>query len=432
MNIKQLLGVAAVATTGLWAWADAPSITLNRVQQRYPWNGLVDIDYTVSGVDDPADYYVRFTVTTNGASTGFACHEFLNDDTLLNASNGSYRVTWESASDLKKFFSKGVSVDADLVYSPGDKSDSPYAQYMIIDLSGGSTATSYPVSHMTVAKSAIDATFNIDEYKLTKLVLRRIRAGTFIMGSPDDEEKTVPGSKAPQYQHKETQHQVTLTKDYYIGVFPVTQQQYYQVMNANPSKFKGTSYPGCEKAPVEYLYYKHVRGANKGLAVPITGEVDEGTFLYNIRLRSGVDTLELPTAAQWEYAVRAGTTGSTYFGNNVIKDAELLGRYCWYSGNSGSRTHSVGEKLPNPWGLYDMLGNTFEFCLDHVVATTSGDCGTEAVVDPLVQNGPNIPMFGGSWGFGADCLRCAMHFASDATTASGGNQTGFRLANNLK
>ena len=181
-----------------------------------------------------------------------------------------------------------------------------------------------------------------------------IPAGSFTMG--DD---------SPEPAHK-----VTITKPFYLGKYEVTQEQWEAVMGSNPSNFKGP------KNPVEQVNWD-----------------DCQAFLDRLNTRAGGKGYKfvLPTEAQWEYACRAGSTGKFCFGD----DEKQLGEYAWYRENSESKTHPVGEKKPNAWGLYDMHGNVWEWCQDW-----HGGCGAEAVRDP---SGPTTGLDrvnrGGSWHF---------------------------------
>ena len=123
-------------------------------------------------------------------------------------------------------------------------------------------------------------------------------------------------------------------QDYYLGKYPVTQQQWEAVMGNNPSHFKGGS------LPVEMVSFD-----------------DAQIFIQKLNQLSGKQNYRLPTEEEWEYACRAGSTSEYYFGD----DASQLGEYAWYGGNFGQTTHPVGQKKPNGWGLYDMAGNVYEW-----------------------------------------------------------------------
>jgi formylglycine-generating enzyme required for sulfatase activity len=171
-----------------------------------------------------------------------------------------------------------------------------------------------------------------DTYTIPDLSLEMIwvEPGTFMMGSPDDEEGR---------STNETQHEVTLTKGYWLGKYEVTQTQWEKVMNYNPSHFKGVD------RPVEGLYWTEIEVFCKRLNYR---ESEAG------RLPTGM-AYHLPTEAQWEYACRAGTTTAYYWGAAID------------SSNANyaiGQTFDIGQYAANPWGFFDMHGNVWEWCAD--------------------------------------------------------------------
>ena len=158
------------------------------------------------------------------------------------------------------------------------------------------------------------------------LELVYIKPGTFVMGGEDSTDSKWHGRETPK-------HEVTLTKGYYLGKYEVTQAQFQKIMEANPSK--GAMGPDC---PVDNI-----------------GEGEAVEFCQKASAKTG-HNVRLPTEAEWEYACRAGTSTKYFFGDDPAK----LGEYAWWDKNSDGKSYPVGQKKPNPWGLYDMLGNVIE------------------------------------------------------------------------
>ena len=298
----------------------------------------------------------------------------------------------------------------------------PEDTYLVIDLSEGSEAALYPVSYL----SAPPAGGWTDEYKTTKLVLKKIPAGTFIMGSPEDELERID---------KETQHQVTLTKDFYVGVFEVTQKQWNLVMGDWPSYFSNPDYR--DTRPVEHISYEDIRGSHAGSNWPANSAVDEESFLGVLRDKTNLN-FDLPTVAQWEYACRAGATTALNSGKNLTAGVECpnmndVGRYQQNGGENDAEgvepsggTNKVGSYLPNRWGLYDMHGNVEEWCLDRLDRETP-DYSSEAATDPKGNDSGNMRILrSGSLYHNAGECRSASR--STALPSYSNNDNGFRLA----
>ncbi|MBR4613145.1 MAG: SUMF1/EgtB/PvdO family nonheme iron enzyme, partial [Kiritimatiellae bacterium] len=227
--------------------------------------------------------------------------------------------------------------------------------YLVIDLSGGPKANSYPIRY-----SATPPDLTSDTCRTTELWLRHIPKGTFIMGSPNSEMGR--GSE-------EKQHNVTLTQDYYIGVFECTQRQWELVMGTNPSYFSVPAYYATR--PVECVSYSMLRGSSTtgGNGWPTYGHaVDAGTFFGKVQDKTSM-AFDLPTETQWEYACRAGTATALNSGKNLTNKDTCpnmgeVGRYKSNSRKEPKGTSKVGSYKPNAWGLYDMHGNVDEWCLD--------------------------------------------------------------------
>lgn len=206
-----------------------------------------------------------------------------------------------------------------------------------------------------------------------------IQPGTFMMGSPEDEEGRDEG---------EILHSVTITKPFYMQTTPVTQKQWQAVIDENPSHFKGDS------LPVEQVSWD-----------------DTQQFIQRLNQR-GEGIYRLPTEAEWEYACRAGTSTPFGIGNGRDLDstqANFHGRYPYGNGVRGKRreqTTPVKSFSPNDWGLYDMHSNVWECCQDWYIGYSSG-----SVSDP---QGPLTGVFrvlrGGSWRSSARNARSAYRY----------------------
>lgn len=212
-----------------------------------------------------------------------------------------------------------------------------------------------------------------------ELEMISIPGGLFLMGS-DDFDDTRPI------------HRVTLSP-FEMSKYPITQAQYEAVMGSNPSHFKG------DNLPVESVSWH-----------------DAVEFCRRLSRQTG-QHWRLPIEAEWEYACLAGSTGKYCFGNNET----LLKDYAWYGKNSDSKTHPVGEKLPNNWGLRDMHGNVWEWCQDWY-APYSDDTAT----------GPQVPadgnyrvLRGGSWDYSQVGARAVYRY--DYHPAIRDNAFGFRV-----
>ena len=240
---------------------------------------------------------------------------------------------------------------------------------------------STPQTHPTVS----DNTISIPVKDGINIDMVRVEAGTFTMGA-------TPEMKNPDNDEKPT-HRVTLTNDYYIGKYEVTQALWQMVMGNNPSEFKG------DNLPVETVSW-----------------YDCQEFISKLNRITG-KMFRLPTEAEWEYAARGGnkSRGYQYSGSNNLSDV------AWYGNNSGDETHAVGTKQPNELGIYDMSGNVDEWCQDW-----KGAYSSSSQVNPTGANsGSSRVIRGGSWDASAWGWGCRSSYRS--CTLPGNRYYGFGL-----
>ncbi|MCX6931033.1 MAG: formylglycine-generating enzyme family protein, partial [Verrucomicrobia bacterium] len=220
-------------------------------------------------------------------------------------------------------------------------------------------------------------------------------AGQFVMGSPTNE--------VDRQDNEGPQTHVTLTRGFFLGRYEVTQGEYLSVIGTNPSSF-----PGDTNRPVETVNWYDATNYCAQLTARerLAGRLPAG-WAYR-----------LPTEAEWEYASRAGSTNRFSYGDDP--GYTQLANYAWYIANSGGTTHSVGGKLPNRWGLYDMSGNVWEWCSDWY-----GNYPGGSVTDP---QGTGSGFRGGGWNeFDGYARQCRSAFRYVYAPSFRGNDVGFRV-----
>ena len=224
-----------------------------------------------------------------------------------------------------------------------------------------------------------------------KLKLVLIPAGKFIMGAP--------ATEFSPYKNEGPQHEVTISRPFYMGIYHVTQQQYQHIMGNNRSLFKDPD------NPMEMVSWD-----------------DAVEFCKKVSQKTG-KTVRLPTEAEWEYACRAGSTTRFSYGEDD-KNFTQLGDYAWYAGNSDKKSHPVGLKKPNDWGLHEMHGNEWQWCADWFAPYTDAKA-----IDPEgPASGTHRIVRGGCW-FAAGG-RCRSAFRMAMTSNQRHNDIGFRVVVN--
>jgi sulfatase modifying factor 1 len=213
-------------------------------------------------------------------------------------------------------------------------------------------------------------------------------------------------------------HEVFVSS-FYIDKYPVTQEEYRRVMGDNPSRWKASKNPVEQVSWSKAARYCNARSGLEGLQPCYDLNTWECDF--------DADGYRLPTEAEWEYACRAGTKTKYFFGNEPSK----LQNYAWFDKNSGKKPQPVGQKLPNPWGLYDMYGNVWEWCNDFYKVDYYQESPQENPKGP--KAGDNKVVRGGAWKFSAESCRSGYRYNEDPAYSDvcfGYDIYGFRCVRN--
>lgn len=444
MKTKSMIfGVAAIASSMLMA-ADTPEVE-NVVMSQAQFGRMVTVTYTLKN----APAVVTFDVETNTLADASGEWVSIGGEAVCNAkgavwrkvtetdadSEGKYTITWRP--DLSWEGHKVSLTDggARAVVTAWALDNTP--DYMVVDLAAANTVRYYPaVDFLPGSEMGQEgAVTNNPSYKTSKLLMRKIMASgvEWTMGSAYGETQRTDAREAP--------HVVSLTNNYYIGVYEITQEQWANIAGRARAAYYVTD--GAMR-PMEKVTYNEIRllvdaegrqnttsgmGATEEDIANYSWPKDPNpkSYLGLLRAKTGLD-FDLPSEAQWEFAARAGY-GSGFWGdgsviNNANSDDNLskLSRYKANSPNGATETWNsylltpaeggtdiVGSHKPNAWGLYDVYGNIYEWCLDWFVESISNNEGKininpNSPSSPLSSTSTKRVIRGGSWGhYASDC-----------------------------
>ena len=380
--------------------AAAPRLTILNLGQNATTR-RVTVDYALS---EPA--IVTMDVLTNGVSIGAANVTHAYGDVNRLVGGGTHRLHWQADKSWPGFVFSDDTVSVELT---AWETNSP-PDYMVVDLAGNKGERIW----YTAAEQIPDGGLKNDKYKTDYLVMRRIPAAgkTFRMGSVATE---------PRRRSNEILHYVTLTNDFYMSVFELTQGQYVNVVGIlDPCN---TRYGYEATRPLDWVVCHYFRG---GMRIwPKDGHaVDENAPLNVFRKVLNLPTLDLPTEAEWEFACRAGTDTSRYNGTEYPADVSDI---AWL-GEARTKPHAVGLLNPNAFGLYDMYGNVDEYCLDYYAEdATYATVGSSVVAPKGPAQGTErvIRGTGSWWSASGDQARSA--FRQSYTTSGPWMCVGYRL-----
>jgi formylglycine-generating enzyme required for sulfatase activity len=374
-------------------------------------------DYTVSYSNNTNVGTAIVTITGVNNYAGYSATATF----IINSINAIPTVADFDISGIGTFIYDGSSKIVTITPKSGKSTGVITIKYGSSNTTAPSSVGIYNITFDVAATTGFNAVNGLSAGTLTiikKIEMVSIPAGTFTMGSPISE----------AYQYDETQHSVTLSS-FFMSKYQVTQEQYQAVMGSNPSLFSSNPQVGKTqgKRPVDSVsWYDALVFCNKlsvmeGLspAYRIMGSTISALWgtvptssnaTWNaVEIVADSTGYRLPTEAQWEYACRADTTTVYNTGTTISNNTG------WYRDNSGSKTHEVGKKPANAWGLYDMHGNVWEWCWDWY-----GDYSSSAQTNPMgASSGICRVLRGESWDNVAGGLRSACRcYGGDP---SGGN-----------
>ena len=448
MKTRVALCMAAFAAS---AASHAATIDKVVVRQQWPWSTDVKVEYRLTGVTAPVDVSVAaYDGDTPLDSAKIAAAT--KGDVYGVSADGDYSIMIDPVAAFGSDHAAIPNFNVELTLSDS-AANTTEVLYKIIDLDAFTVQDVTRADFMNGKMGAYETDFgaiganywtalqdvliwtgvtNVPAYKTSKIVMRKVPAKnvTYCMGNG-------PGTYSTKSCNGNAM--VTLTNDFYLSVFEVTEGQYKRMTTVNGAIGTAPSSKG-DVYPVTSLSYNALRGdpANWTDWPGNQYAVASGTAIAKLRANMPGFLFDLPTEAQWEYACRAGTTNDTYTGRYYGKSSTLQTRVeelAWTPSNASS-LQIGGQKRPNALGLYDMLGNLAEQCRDLIAGTYTGN-----TIDPPALSGDatepygmtagtdsshNINTRGGSYG-SSGYVYCLVQSRENNLKRSTGTVRGFRL-----
>ena len=350
--------------------AAAPAVTDVSARQHWPWNSLVDIDFTISGAEEIEAFSVDVSATAENGARTFRAKSFATEPI---ATNGANRVVWDFGADYPD-----TKVDDLLVTVTATSYADSTPVYMVVDLSGGASATSYPVRYTTTAPTMTVG--QEDPCKTTELWLRRIKAKN-VSAQLGGSERYDGYYYGP--------YTCTFTNDYYIGIFPLTQEQVFNIKGERYSYFTNAT---CRATrPMDAVNFNTVRSSTLNFP-PSSSKKTGDTILQRLEERSGLP-FDLPTENQWEYAMRAGSSSSAMYpgGTTISRSTANWDSYTTLpeprNAEANTGTCYVDYGAPNAWGIYLVYNQMNEWCLNRRMTITAGETCYDKGTAPVSTGG---------------------------------------------
>lgn len=400
--------------------AAGPVVDQDEVTMTQDTSGKVVVTYTLRGEAGVITLGIETNSPSGWLPLGDECVRHLSGDVNRKVTqlDVAHKIFWHPRKDFPNQEISGGNIRA-VVKAWSTKAPPPV---MVLDLTIAGDVQYFP------SLKALPGGVQDRQYKTDRMVLVKCPAAgvRWRMGSPSTE----PGRHwdAP---NREVLHAVTLSDDFYIGVYEVTQKQYFDMMGEAKANFKGE---GWEQRPMEKVSYAQIRGngATAGAGWPTYDDVDSGSFLHTLRQHVGGGDFDLPLDAQWEFACRAGCGTGLNNGTELssVDNLAVVAR-CHVNSDAANATADcgpdkgtaiVGTYAPNAWGIYDMHGNVWEWCRDWYVKNLA-----EVDPDKGPDSGTTHPRRGNGWNSAADYAlsRCAAR--SDLSGGTTQSDLGFRI-----